>query len=371
MRYAKEGSADMKTGIKSGVSKTLDQEQWAEWNENIFSLFWKIWLVTLAIELLLFLFYQPTEECSRLYYFYLFILTPSGLELIVLSVFQLVFQRLVASCNRIVVSIYTIFLISAFAGITVCVHTSVELLPSMLLLPMILTPLYQSRWLTLFQAFLLVLLYIADQFYFIPNSPYMPASNEWIDICVFIGSMLAMYLVLLRVNKVLVRNQERSRRDSLTHLYNHEFFYEQLDEHRKSFAQNGSAFSVIIADIDDFKQVNDTYGHAFGDEVIQKVGEIFSANAPKKAICARYGGEEFAMVIPNGNPDKTAEQIRKAFAETAFSTMDGTRHFTLSLGTAVCTRPYDSATAFFEEADQALYLAKRSGKNCVKQGERW
>lgn len=349
-------------------NRTLNEKQWNDWNRTIFSLFWKIWLLTLLIELLLFLFYSPTPECSKAYYFYLFIVKPSGLELLVLTLFQLVFTRLFQSHSRRVVSVYTILLISLFAGITVCVHTSVGMLPAMLLLPMMLTPLYRDHLMTLLQAVLVILLYIANYFYFIPNTPYMlPQTpfSPFVEICIFIGGTIVTCVILEKVNQDIVINEERSRRDSLTHLYNHEAFYEELEYYRKRFEKEQQPFSVMIADIDNFKKVNDTYGHAFGDEVIQKVGQLFMENSKKDGFSARYGGEEFSMLLPHDRPEIVAEKIRADFAAFPFQTSLGTTHFTLSIGVAVYDCPRASASSFFEEADNALYQAKRNGKNCV------
>lgn len=103
----------------------------------------------------------------------------------------------------------------------------------------------------------------------------------------------------------------------------------------------------------------------FGDEVICKVGELFLTYGKKDAFCARYGGEEFAMILPHDNPVSVAEEIRKAFAAFPFETAEGERHFTLSIGAAVYDRSHPTGSAFFEEADQALYAAKKNGKNQV------
>ncbi len=280
----------------AGDNQTLNEKQWEDWNTAIFSLFWKIWILTLFVELLLFIFYQPTPACSKSYYFYLFIVKPSGIELFALVSFQILFTRIFKFRRRRIVSVYTILLISIFAGATVCVHTSVAMLPAMLLLPMMLTPLYKDILMTALQAVLVILLYIADYFYFIPNSPYMPPQTSFspvVEACIFIAGTIVTCVILEKVNRELVINEERSRHDSLTHLYNHESFYEELEYYQKKFEKDHRPFSVIIADIDNFKKVNDTYGHAFGDEVINKVGELFMENGKKSAqisppLCSRH-----------------------------------------------------------------------------------
>ena len=132
--------------------KKLNKKQWEDWNNTIFALFWKLWLIILIVQLFLFIFFEPTAECSRLHYFYQYIFVPSGLEAVSLLGIWLIFTKLLPSHNRRLVSIYTILLITIFAGVTVCVHTSVKMLQALLLLPMMLTPLYKDRLMTALQA---------------------------------------------------------------------------------------------------------------------------------------------------------------------------------------------------------------------------
>ena len=348
--------------------KKINTTQLAEWNRTVFNLFWKIWFVILFVQLFLFIFFEATPECSRAQYFKQFILIPSGLELVVLLGCQLIFTKLYRPRLHRTVSLYTIFLITAFAGITICVHTSVNMLQALLLVPMMLTPLYKDRLMTLVQAVFVIILYILSDFYFIPNASYILPDNDfspYVELSIFIGATIATFFILERVYSTIMVNEDRSKHDSLTHLYNHESFYEELDYYRNRFEKKGKAFSVIIADIDNFKKVNDTYGHAFGDEVIRKVGKIFMESSKNDGFAARYGGEEFAMILPHMNPMAVAEKIRSDFESFDFETSEGNRRFTLSLGAAVYDKAYKSASIFFEEADNALYHAKRTGKNKV------
>lgn len=353
---------------KAGFDRKLNDKQWEEWNNMIFDLFWKIWLVIFLVQLFLFIFFEPTEDFSRLAYFNKYIFIPSGVEAFFLISCQVIFTKLFKSHSRRVVSLYTIFLITLFAGITVCVHTSVKILLAMLLLPMMFTPLYKDKLLTFLQAVLLIILFAVSNFYFIPNHNYILPNNPfspYVELSVFIGGTIATWFILDRVNNTVISNEERSKHDSLTHLYNHENFYEELELYQKDFAKTGKRFSIIVADIDNFKNVNDTYGHAFGDDVIKQVGDIFSKNAKNNGFCARYGGEEFAMILPHAKPEAVAEQIRKDFENYVFNTPDGPKNFTLSVGAAIYDRKYESGSRFFEQADDALYHAKRTGKNKV------
>lgn len=349
-------------------SRTLSEKQISEWYQAIFNLFCKIWIIILIVQVVLFLPYQPTEELNRITYFMHFIILPSSLEGMVLIASRIISTKLLHTHRRSAASLYTITLISSFAGITVCIHTSVSMLPTLLILPMILTPLYQDKLMTLLQAGLSVILYIMNACYFTPNSPYILPPGPFTsvaDTIIFIGMILATYIVLERVNETLLLNEERSKRDSLTHLYNHESFYQELSCYLRDYEHTGKVFSIIIADIDNFKKVNDTYGHAFGDEVIEQVSKLFLTHEKKGCFSARYGGEEFAMIIPDSDPVSVAEKIRSDFAAHDFETSEGICHFTLSIGGAVYDEKHKNASAFFEQADSALYRAKKNGKNQV------
>lgn len=347
--------------------KKLNKKQWADWHYTIFTLFWKLWAIILIVQLFLFLFYEPTDMYSRTEYFCHYILLPSGVELFALLFVWLVFTKLFPTNKRRLISLYTILLITVFAGMTVCVHTSVKMLQALLLLPMMLTPLYKDRLMTFLQAILVIILYMISYFYFTPRSYILPDNtfSPFVELCVFIGATAATYIILQRVNTTIVLNEDRSKHDSLTHLYNHENFYVELDYYRSQYEKDGRHFSILIADIDNFKHVNDTFGHAFGDDVIKTVSELFMQYNPTGGFCARYGGEEFAMIIPHAAPLSVAESIRQAFESHSFETTKGTCHFTLSIGAAIYDRTYASSSAFFEEADNALYYAKNHGKNQV------
>ena len=221
---------------------------------------------------------------------------------------------------------------------------------------------------TFLQAIILIILFALSNFYFIPQTENILSDNGFsglADFSVFIGGTIAIYMILNKVNASLVLSEEISKHDSLTHLYNHEIFYEELDFRRLEYEKQQTPFSIIIADIDNFKSVNDTYGHAFGDEVIRNLGELFIKEGQKIGFSARYGGEEFSMIISSANPLDIAENIRKSFESIEFKTPNGTKHFTISIGAAVYDREHENSSSFFEKADAALYQAKRTGKNKV------
>lgn len=358
----------MKKVIYVKDHKKLNQEKCEEWKRVVLSSLWKIWVVGLILALFLFLFFKPTPECDKVRYFKLFVLRPTIAQGVLLVIFQGIFNWLLKKYNRKIMSICTIIVLNLFAGIMVWVHTSVPLMPTVLLFPMVLTPLYRDTRMGILQAVCSTAVYVVDRLYFIPNTAYMPPENGLIDMTIFVGCAIAIFVMIEQVNVSFVLHDEKSSRDSLTHLYNHEAFYEELEYYMKVYEQKKEVFSILLADIDNFKKVNDTYGHAFGDKVICQVVAAFEEGRSSYDFCARYGGEEFAMILPGKNlteAGKIGERIRQEFENYEFVTDQGMKHFTLSVGVAEYTRVYENASEFFECADRALYRAKESGKNRV------
>ena len=156
-----------------------------------------------------------------------------------------------------------------------------------------------------------------------------------------------------------------SRFDGLTSLNNHASFIEILEAEIKNAVDTGEYLSLLMMDIDNFKRVNDTYGHLVGDEVLIAVGQILQSHLRNGDIAARYGGEEFAILATNTSRDQAfrmAENVRKRIAGYNFSEVG---HITVSIG---CTTylPSEDIKELIQRADFALYDAKRDNKNNAK-----
>jgi len=149
--------------------------------------------------------------------------------------------------------------------------------------------------------------------------------------------------------------------DNLTGLFNKKELLKFLDEVHSLSLYGKKSYYVAMLDIDDFKKVNDTYGHLVGDEVLRKIGEIVKSNTGENAIAARYGGEEFTIVFTNVTESDvmgTIENILQQIRSTKFSS----GKCTLSCGVA-SSENYSSPTEVLRSADNLLYIAKKSGKN--------
>jgi len=158
--------------------------------------------------------------------------------------------------------------------------------------------------------------------------------------------------------------------DQLTGLHNRRYMSRHLDTLLSSAKKNDRPMAFVIMDIDFFKQVNDSYGHDIGDEVLKEFANRINANVRGLDLACRYGGEEFVVVMPDTDlafACNIAERLRQSIETTPvkISRAPGALNITISIGIAKTEGEGDTADALLHRADQALYRAKRSGRNRV------
>lgn len=155
--------------------------------------------------------------------------------------------------------------------------------------------------------------------------------------------------------------------DGLTGVHNKRYFVEQLDRELSRAARHGRPLTLVIADIDHFKAVNDEFGHLAGDHVLKEVAQLAKSRLRPDDVIARYGGEELAVILPEtdlAGGVKIADELRKMVATQTFCFEDEDIDVTISCGVAELEpawRSYD----FVRAADERLYEAKRAGRNRV------
>jgi two-component system, cell cycle response regulator len=177
-----------------------------------------------------------------------------------------------------------------------------------------------------------------------------------------------LYADRLRHNVQL--SLEMAITDQLTGLHNRRYMGRHLDNLLLQAGKSGKALAFVIMDIDFFKMVNDTHGHDIGDEVLREFARRISANVRGIDLACRYGGEEFVVVMPDTDiayAYAVAERLRKSIETTpiVISRAPGKLSITISIGIAESESENDSAEALLYRADQALYRAKKTGRNRV------
>ena len=153
--------------------------------------------------------------------------------------------------------------------------------------------------------------------------------------------------------------------DSLTGLYVRRYFMVKLQEELLRAERYTNILSILMADLDGFKNVNDTYGHDAGDRVLKTIGQFLQQNIRDVDVVARYGGDEFVIMIPEAAQDSAyilSERLRKQFSELKFENLP---QITISLGIATYPSDGPELEDLIKKADSAMYAAKRAGRNKV------
>lgn len=162
--------------------------------------------------------------------------------------------------------------------------------------------------------------------------------------------------------------------DSLTGVYNHNYISEALEAEFKRAKALGQKFSIILIDVDNFKQINDGFGHGAGDHALREFCQLSLANVLRASeTIGRYGGDEFLVLLWNTTAAEAAgvaERLRRLVAETKFLYDGNQLPVSISCGVASMTAAHKTVADFFKAADRALYESKAKGRNCVSISEK-
>jgi len=167
--------------------------------------------------------------------------------------------------------------------------------------------------------------------------------------------------------KRIKEQQEKSLQDALTKLNNRAAFDEYFDREIVRFHHKKCELAIVVMDLDNFKRINDTYGHIAGDKTLQVISSTLRKNIGNEAFIARYGGEEFVLIFSDINKADLLEKLNKLRLQVAklpFKFRDSKVSITISMG-ASHIQQNDNVHMAFERADGALYQAKENGKNNV------
>ncbi len=191
--------------------------------------------------------------------------------------------------------------------------------------------------------------------------PFPPEETELLRIFLLQGEAALNNLLLFEEVKSL------AIRDGLTGLYNYRYFWEMLNQQVGQSRRYGWPLSLLFLDLDDFKGVNDSWGHQVGDEVLKAVAAFLQQEVRQADLLCRYGGEEFVILLPQTTPEQAlvmAERLRAGIADLPLDLSGRELRVTVSIGVAGLAEGADGA-ALVNAADRAMYRAKQAGKNRV------
>ena len=174
--------------------------------------------------------------------------------------------------------------------------------------------------------------------------------------------ILKLITELEQKNKIL---EELAVTDGLTKIYNHKHIIDRLTSEINGSKRHGNSLSIIMFDIDYFKNINDTYGHPFGDKVLVKVSNTIKEELRSIDEIGRYGGEEFLVILRNTDKEGSfiaADRIRESIELITWD-VDG---FKVTISGGICTLDNENASELIMKADQGLYSAKKKGRNRIE-----
>lgn len=355
---------------------------YSEKNRMVLRLYWICTVCVIFLQVLYFAYFLITDSfadklISMPEYIKAFIVIPSAVSLALGLVLTFILHKFCKS-SPVTVAGSMLAGMVIFVTMVVCTHYGIAVIFAAFLFPILLSLFYNNRKMTLFTSFFVLVTYILVVLAYLPTRNQTFVRHDDIDMAAMPAFIIMTTVIGMRIldiysdliDKIIDQTvkklalERKSKEDSLTKLYNHAVFYDSLDFAVNSFEDIHTPFCVIVMDLDDFKAINDTYGHGFGDLVLLRFADVVRSKLDENDMAFRYGGEEFSVISFRTLREAVflAEIIRMAFSKESFDVCPD-KSFTVSLGVSEYSKKYRSKREFFASADRALYAAKKRGKN--------
>ncbi|ERJ12029.1 GGDEF domain-containing protein [Haloplasma contractile] len=345
-----------------------------KWNKTMIRHYRNAVIISFIAEIIIYVGYHP--EQLHIDYLYRYVLIPTLLLFLIMVLLNILLLIVPKAEDYLILSTGSIII-----TILAYINNTVTVLGIAYILPIIISIFYYEKSKVLFAFITNVTLFLFMNIYLFKYSSIFSLSNFVTSIVIMIVTILIargmineMKSIMRHIKIELETKQnliaektmlEKSlKMDGLTNLYNHSTFQTELKKGINFSNTNRIPLGLAIIDIDDFKLINDTYGHQAGDRVIKQVADIIKNNISKNDLASRYGGEEYTIIMinhSNGEAIKRLETIRKKIEMHHSRNIDN-HNVTVSIGYMEYSRSM-TKDVFFEKTDRLLYEAKHSGKN--------
>jgi diguanylate cyclase len=355
-----------------------------KWNRKILNIHWIAAIIALITELMIYTtMFHPGDRID-INYLKIKVFWPMYVNVVLLCLVEIIYFLIK---DKIKEGVKYLLIISSTAMVCnlVYAHYDVAVIFALFAFPIFISVLYASKRLACFASGLNLAAYMIFFYIFLPGKPPQSYGHNMMDFWTIIAMMIAATLLVFaflgRLKEImeslisLYENEQQltiknfimefnSKIEPATGLYNHKTFYEYLGALIEQSENFRFPLSLAVLDIDNFKKINDKYGHSLGDEVIKALAELIKSSIMADEFAARYGGEEFAIIFTDKNKNQAfeiCEKIRSRFNGTVINDMPG-ETFSISIGLSEHKKGMPKEV-FFTYADKALYKAKHNGKN--------
>lgn len=347
-------------------------------NKTIVIILWLCVALMTSVEFLDYIIYQFVDYSFVIEnFFFSFIIVPLCINLTVATITTFLYRCFNKKYPQLTSYIVMIGFLTFIHGVII-IHYGVSVIYMAYSLAIFISILFIDKYLTTLIAAISLILYIPLYLFYLPLQLDYTYKHDYIDATATIVFVTGCYIssifimkffedLMVKIADVSLLSADLKKKvqlDSFTKLYNRNCFDNTLDSYFQKNQFEKITFSILILDIDNFKRINDTYGHKIGDEVILELVRVINENKRETDKAFRYGGDEFAIILETDkkNAFLVAEKIRTSFHNISIENIKN-ELFSISIGLCEYNKEFSSVAQYFIKVDNALYRAKQTGKN--------